>query len=425
MNNHSRMLLLLTLDMIPVAVFCRALSCLIEIRREWLRRFLLIIGSFLLIFMVIYTGDPVNFTSAILFFLFCMWVACNGTRLKRLSVGLMISSTILALNGLFDSCISYFLTDDYGGLYDLQYLVFRLASTLFLYLCIRHYRPERDFELSPSLWRLLLLLCFPPLGIVFSLAMLAPYDTRGASIGLFTALFFVAVFAFVGIIRAAVVLNRQQKLEQENVLAAYNQKYYESMELQQFEIRRLKHDLANHLQMIQSLPAAEKDSYIQEMIENPAFDKVIVYSGDVTVNAVLTAKERMMRQQGISFHAKVDIPDELPYEKPDLCALFANALDNAAEGCAALDTGKRQVELTARAAKGILALEIRNSYAENQKPDDAQLLEHLPKTTKKDSEHHGFGLRSIQTIVKKYGGTMELKQEKGWFCLFCYLFHNS
>lgn len=421
MNNHFRMALLLTLGMIPVAVFCWVLSCLIEIRREWWRRFLLAIGSFLLIYMVILTGDPVNFAGAILFFLFCMWVACNGTRLKRLSVGLMLSSTILALNGLFDSCISYFLTDDYGGLYDLQYLAFRLASTLFLYLCIRHYRPERDFELSPSLWRLLLLLCFPPLGIVFSLAMLAPYDTRGASIGLFTALFFVAVFAFVGIIRAAVVLNRQQKLEQENVLAAYNRKYYESMELQQFEIRRLKHDLANHLQMIQSLPAAEKDSYIQEMIENPAFDKVIVYSGDATVNAVLTAKEGMMRRQGISFHAKVDIPHELPYEKPDICALFANALDNAAEGCQALDTGKKRVELTARAAKGILALEVRNPFAEREQKSTAQFFGSLPKSTKTDAANHGFGLRSIQTIVKKYGGTMELRQEDGWFFLFCYM----
>lgn len=183
----------------------------------------------------------------------------------------------------------------------------------------------------------------------------------------------------------------------------------------------LKHDLANHLQMIQSLPAAEKDSYIQEMIENPAFEKVIVYSGDATVNAVLTAKEGMMRRQGISFHAKVDIPHELPYEKPDICALFANALDNAAEGCQALDTGKRLVELTARAAKGILALEVRNPFAEREQKSAAQFFGSLPKSTKADAANHGFGLRSIQTIVKKYGGTMELRQENGWFCLFCYM----
>ena len=156
--------------MIPVVVFCRALSCLIEIRREWQRRFLLAIGSFLLIYMVIFTGDPVNFTCAILFFLFCMWAACKGTGLKRFTVGLMLASTILALNGLFDNCISYFLPNHYGRLHDLQYLAFRHASTLFLYLCIRHYRPGRDFELSPSLWRLILMLCFPPLGIVFSRA---------------------------------------------------------------------------------------------------------------------------------------------------------------------------------------------------------------------------------------------------------------
>lgn len=421
MNNYFGMTLLLTLGMIPVVVFCRALSCLIEIRREWQRRFFLAIGSFLLIYMVIFTGDPVNFTCAILFFLFCMWAACKGTGLKRFTVGLMLASTILALNGLFDNCISYFLPNHYGRLHDLQYLAFRHASTLFLYLCIRHYRPGRDFELSPSLWRLILMLCFPPLGIVFSLTVLAPYDMGGASIGLSTALFFVAVFAFAGIIRAAFVLNRHQKLEQENVLAAYSQKYYEAMELQQFEIRRLKHDLANHLQMIQSLPAAEKDSYIQEMIENPAFEKVIVYSGDATVNAVLTAKEGMMRRQGISFHAKVDIPHELPYEKPDICALFANALDNAAEGCQALDTGKRLVELTARAAKGILALEVRNPFAEREQKSAAQFFGSLPKSTKADAANHGFGLRSIQTIVKKYGGTMELRQENGWFCLFCYM----
>lgn len=330
MNNPYRMALLLTLGMLPVAVFYQALSCLIQVKQKWRHRFLLATGSFLLIFMVIFTGDSVNFTCAILFFLFCMWVACKGTRLKRVTIGLMLASTILALNGLYDSCITslpYFGL----GLNDLWYLLFRLASTLFLYLCIRHNKPECDFELAPSLWRLILLLCIPPLGIVFSLVMFAPYD-RSDDLILYTALFLVAIFAFVGIIRAAFVLNRHQKLEQENALAAYNQKYYETMEIQQFEIRRLKHDLANHLQMIQSLSAAEKDSYIQQMIENPVFEKVLVYSGDATVNAVLTAKERMMRQHGISFCAKVDIPHELPFEKPDLCALFANALDNAAEG---------------------------------------------------------------------------------------------
>ncbi len=157
------------------------------------------------------------------------------------------------------------------------------------------------------------------------------------------------------------------------------------------------------------------------MIENPVFEKVLVYSGDATVNAVLTAKgahdapawDFVLRQSGYSH--------ELPFEKPDLCALFANALDNAAEGCAALETGKRQVELTARAAKGLLALEVRNPFTEKQETSAVQFLDSLPKTTKIRYSEAWFWTAQHTGNRKKYGGTMELRQEDGWFCLFCFI----
>lgn len=407
----------LFIGIIVAAVFCRTVSCLIEIRKEWWRRFLLLSGCYILIFMVIFTGDLENLPPTLVFFLFCVWNACHGSRLKRLTIGLMLASIMLALNALFDNCLAYFL-DSAIVSWDLQWFGYRCVAVLLLYLGIRRHRPERDFELAPSLWKLLLMLCMPPLGIVFSLVMFSyPYNGARGYMLADTALFLVAVFSFVGILWAMLVLDRQKKLERESTLAEHNKKYYEAMEQQQFEIRRLRHDLANHLQVLLSLPAGEKDSYIREMIENPAFEKVLSYSGDATVNAVLTAKESLMRQRGISFYAKVDIPKELPFEKPDLCALFANALDNAVEGCGALEIEKRQVELTARAAKGILAVEVRNPFVGQWEENPGQ----LPGTTKADSANHGYGLRSIQEIVKKYGGNMEIRQEDGWFCLFCFM----
>lgn len=400
-----------------IMVFCRAVSCLIGIRREWWRRVLLFFGSFLLIFMVIFTGDLVNLPPTLLFFLYGVWIACHGSKLKRLTIGMMLASIILALNALFDNCISIILHNTRGGWF-MQHFGFRAAAVLLLYFGICQHRPDRDFELAPSLWKLLLLLCMPPLGIVCSLILFnTPDGIDRKFVMMYSALFLVAILSFVGIWWAMLVLNRQQKLERENALAEHNRKYYEAMEQQQFEIRRLKHDLANHLQVLLSLPADEKDNYVQKMIENPVFERVLSYSGDAAVNAVLTAKESMMRQRGISFYAKIDIPNELSFEKPDLCALFANALDNAAEGCAALDIEKRQVGLTARAAKGILAIEVKNPFEGRQEEGLGQ----LPKTTKADVQNHGYGLRSIQQIVKKYGGSMELKQEEGMFCLFCFL----
>lgn len=391
-------------------IFYAMLSCLIEIRREWWRRILLLAGSWCLIFMVIFTGDLDNLPPTLLFFLFSVWNACRGTGLKRLTVGVMLASVMFALNALFDNGIWYLIHMEWY-----LYFAYRVLSVTLLYMGIRHYRPERDFELSPPLWRLLLVLCIPPMGIVCSVILLSNHMyTDPAYMLMDTMLFLVAAVSFIGILWAMLTLNRQQKLERENALAEQNQKYYEAMEQQQFEVRRIRHDLANHLQTLLSLPAEEKDSYIRKMIEPPAFEKVLSYSGDATVNAVLTAKESLMRQRGISFYAKVDIPKELPFDKPDLCALFANALDNAAEACEALDSDKRQVGLNARAAKGILAVEVRNPYK-------GQFSGSLPGTTKQDAENHGYGLRSIQQIVKKYGGSMELRQEEGCFCLFCYM----
>lgn len=408
-----RRIIIIVAEICVAVIFYMLVSCITQIRKEWWRRILLLAGCWILIYMIIYTGDLDNLPPTLLFFLFCVWNACCGSGLKRLTIGMMLASVMLALNALFDNSIVFFLYNTVGERYPYSFL-FRALSVVSLYIGIYQHRPERDFELSPPLWRLLLLLCMPPMGIVCSLILLNNDYRNPKYMMMNTVLFLVAAMSFVGILWAMLTLDRQRKLERESALAEHNKKYYEAMEQQQFEVRRIRHDLANHLQVLLSLPAEEKDSYIRKMIQNPAFEKVLSYSGDPTVNAVLTAKESRMRQQGISFYAKVDIPEELPFAKPDLCALFANALDNAIEACVALDTGRRQIELNARSAKGILAVEIRNSFA-------GQLTNGLPKTTKQDSANHGYGLRSIREIVKKYGGSMELRQEDGSFCLFCFM----
>ncbi len=398
-------------------IFYAMVSCLIEIRKGWWRRLLLLVSCWLLVYMVIFMGDPDNFPPTLLFFLIGVWTACRGSRLKRLTVGVMLASVMFALNALFDNCVWYFLhnvTEEYV----VYYFGYRALAVILLYMGVRHYRPGRDFELSPPLWRLLLMLCIPPMGIMCALILLYQdqrmYIQRINIDSMSIMLLLVVVVSFVGNLWAMLTLNRQQQLERENALAQHNRKYYEAMEQQQFEIRRIRHDLANHLQVLLSLSAEEKDSYIRKMIENPALEKVLSYSGDATVNAVLTAKESVMRQRGISFYAKVDIPKQLPFEKPDLCALFANALDNAIEACAALDSDGKRIDLCARAAKGILSVEVRNPFA-------GQLSGGLPETTKQDSVNHGYGLRSIQEIARKYGGDMEIRQEEGLFCLFCYV----
>lgn len=406
-----------------ILLICSALDCLMAIRRKVGPRLLMGAGALVISFNVILVGDWWNLPVGTAFFLICIWFSCEGSARKKLTLGLIFASVITAFNGFFDNGVIRLIgerVDRYD--YNLLYCGGRALFALILYLQVRFQRPERDAELSPPLWRLLLSLAVPALGIEMALIFFRSPFYRIEMVLADMVLFLVVVFSFRGLLRAFRVLERQQRLEQESMLAVINDRYYEGLKQQQFELRRLRHDLSNHLQVLLTLPEERKNSYIQEMLDNSAFVKSFSWCGDPTVNAVLAVKENMMRQKNIAFEVKVDIAAELPFDKVDICALLANGLDNGAQGCMELEPSLRRVRLEARADKGMLAVEICNPIPPGEGKRGFPEKGVLPKTTKKDVENHGYGLRSIQEAVRKYGGNMEIRRGEGSFVLFFYLF---
>lgn len=142
-----------------------------------------------------------------------------------------------------------------------------------------------------------------------------------------------------------------------------------------------------------------------------------------------------MERCHIRVNTEIEIPAQLPYDKTDLCALYANALDNATEACMKLEEPQREICVKSKAGKGIFCLEVSNpdpdagkSGSVNQIKKRAGSLsekrsKHSPllPTSKPDKPNHGFGLQSIQEIVKRYHGRLEVKTESGMFDLFLYL----
>lgn len=396
----------------------QTLACLFVIRKDYWRRLLLYVCCWLIITMIIFIGDIVNLPPTLAMFLLGVWNGCEGSKRKRITIGLMTASAVLAFNGLHDNCLARILSW-YSFVPDCFHVVPRLIFVLLLYSWIRRRNPSHDFELSKPFWNLLLQLTLIPLGIVLSLVLLrSPFINLAATWLADFILFFLAVFSFVGLFQALLVLERQQRLEQENLLAQQNQSYYEAVEAQQFEIRRLKHDLNNHLQALLVLSEEKRESYIKEMMDNAAYARILVYSGDATVNAVLSIKKALFLEKQIPLCVKVDIPRELPFAKVDICALFSNALDNAAEAAELLPEGERTAVFTARAAKGMLAVSVENSCRMEGEKD---VVSGRFKTTKEDSKRHGYGLLSIRKVVEKYGGGMETTLKDGKFTLFVYL----
>lgn len=445
-----------------------AIGKLITLSKNRLKRFLMFTSCFLSVGMVIFLGDFANILPTFLLFLFTIYFTCKGSFVKKTAVGLLFSSTVFAFNVLRDNCLLNLNTFYYDRPYvTMVSSVSSILFTLFLFLWTRIFAPEKNYELSDSMWKLLILLTVPPLGIVLSLVLLYDvnfwdtYSILHAGANYFhreyMALLIISLFSFIGLLWAITVLARQQKLEQQNAFADINNNYYEAMEQHYFEIRRLKHDMANHLQVLSALPLNEQQTYLDSLSQNTALTQSLHYCGDATVNAILTVKENQMNRYGIRLVCSVDIPKELPFDRTDLCALFANALDNAMEACRRFeknsgeknggernneekDSGERsskesnsgakngrnesiEITLESRAQKGLFCLNVRNpiSASAHEMQYHSSRDGSMPASSKQDKRAHGLGLKSMLEIVRRNQGEMELKTENGMAELFLYM----
>ena len=95
----------------------------------------------------------------------------------------------------------------------------------------------------------------------------------------------------------------------------------------------------------------------------------------------------------------------------DISILIGNALDNAVEAVMKFsEPDKRLIYITIEQVKHFVRIRIENTVAEIPAFENG-----IPKTTKKDTENHGYGMKSMETIVNKYDGSIVGKVNGEWF----------
>jgi sensor histidine kinase regulating citrate/malate metabolism len=94
----------------------------------------------------------------------------------------------------------------------------------------------------------------------------------------------------------------------------------------------------------------------------------------------------------------------------DTYSLFGNIIDNAIDAVIKLPEDQRMIRLKITKTGNMVSVSEKNSYA-----GELQLVDGLPKTTKEDSNHHGYGMKSIRMITSKYNGTMEIDLDDNLF----------
>ncbi|MBM6908299.1 MULTISPECIES: GHKL domain-containing protein [Collinsella] len=137
------------------------------------------------------------------------------------------------------------------------------------------------------------------------------------------------------------------------------------------------------------------------------------------VDALLAAKAAWCAEEGVELDADATVPGDLATPDVELCALFANALDNAVHACTALPTGKRWIRLYAHPAQGYFLLEVENPVA----APDTSGREGAGRETDAARHgtgalpRHGLGLAIMRQIVERRDGDLACTRENGVFTL--------
>ena len=360
--------------------------------------------------MVIWIGDP-NLLYTLPVFLALFFLSTRGDRVGRLAVCMILFCLEMSVCALLDTYVERINRD---ALYD---VLVRMARPLVfgpLWLLLRRRLPRETVTLSRRLWKLVLGLAAMPLCALVAVVLLTFRRYESAEVYAVAMNQGVVVLPFVFLtslvlLYAILILASHEQLERASQLAGLREIYYRGLQQQETQVRRLRHDLRNHLTVIRGLLEQGDEEgaigYLDQIAGSPALRGTMRICENETANVVLTAKAEVMEREEITADLAVSLPRDLPVADADLCALLGNALDNAIEGTRG--GPRRQVTIRCRADKGLLMLRVTNSMGNPVKPDLS--------TTKADREAHGFGIPGMREIAERYGGLLDAGARDGEF----------
>lgn len=188
---------------------------------------------------------------------------------------------------------------------------------------------------------------------------------------------------------------------------------FEMLEEQYARSERLRHDLKNHVIALTGLLEKKEwkklRHYLDSMADSADLRTGEEITGNRVVDILLYQKRKSAEERHILWECDVQLPQSCRINEFDLCVLFGNILDNAAEACARLQRVGRRcdqppfISVQAGSIRKCFLLEVKNSVdmAEMDQPGTAERV-----TGKQNREGHGIGLLNVGDVVRKYNGVM-------------------
>lgn len=192
-------------------------------------------------------------------------------------------------------------------------------------------------------------------------------------------------------------------------------KYFEASAKADSEIRSMRHDMKNNIQVLMLLlENKEYDKmreYLEEMGEGLAVTDVSSHTGDVIADAIIADKKARAASAGVELKVTGTISG-VEISPVNMCRMLGNLLDNAIEAAGDgrlkdLPSDLRVIDLQFRRTDNFFMISVTNPCAECPNIEDGMIV-----TSKSDRKNHGFGIQNIRGAAEECGGELSVSCEE-------------
>lgn len=197
-----------------------------------------------------------------------------------------------------------------------------------------------------------------------------------------------------------------EKVEKEAI-----QRRLSEMESYYDQVRKVRHEMANHMTNIRGLAntgnTEEIRKYITELDEQIRPTKMRYATGNPITDVVINDQYRKADEKGISFSIAFAFDEMWGIPAMDLSVVLSNLLNNAIEAADEVQDDRRYVSLRTLDKDGVIMIRCQNGYDNDSKKS-------------KDSNYdmwHGIGLKNVSDIANRFDGTVNIKRENDMFSI--------
>lgn len=234
----------------------------------------------------------------------------------------------------------------------------------------------------------------------------------------------IAVFICIGEISAVYIFQKYKELQEEREKHFVEEQQMKAIKRRLWEaenfygsIRKVRHEMKNHLANIKGLVAREQyeevEAYIGKMDETMQALSYRFNTGNAVTDVIINDKYQKAKKSGISFCVNFEYRESDTISAFDMGIVLNNLLDNAMEACEKLQQEERQISLTLKRRDHFLLVEVENSFDGVLKGTDT---DGIPQTSKQGDVpdvqmEHGIGLKNVKDVAERYFGYMDIRTE--------------